>query len=241
MTGHATDGKLEFDPRSLDSLSVYKLMAGSIVPRPIGFISTLGSDGIFNAAPFSFFNMVSHMPPLVSVSIARNKPAGPTKDTLANIMASGEFVINVVSKEIVAAVDQCSHSYPADVDEIEISGLTPCASSTVRPPCILESPVSFECRLAGQGVLPDSIHCLVIGSIVRIHVRSDLLTSEFRIDQSRLAAVGRMAGNTYCHTGDMFTLAHDGFAAVPRQTVAHADGGLSNHALAAASESKKLP
>jgi flavin reductase (DIM6/NTAB) family NADH-FMN oxidoreductase RutF len=232
MIGHAKDwSKRELDPGTLDSLSVYKLLAGCIVPRPIGFITTIGTDGVFNAAPFSFFNMVSHLPPLVSVSIAYDKASGGQKDTLANIMATGEFVANVVSEEIVAAVDRCSESYHAGVDEIAISGLTAVPSKIVKAPCIGESPASFECVKVGQVSLPDSIHTLVIGRIVRFHIREDIMRPNFKIDQSKLAAVGRMAGSVYCHTDDMFTLGHDDFASISGTTAAAA----TPHAAAQAS------
>jgi flavin reductase (DIM6/NTAB) family NADH-FMN oxidoreductase RutF len=208
-------GKSAFDPAELDPLSIYKMMAGSIVPRPIGFISTVSENGIFNAAPFSFFNMVSHIPPLVSVSIAHQKRSGEPKDTLTNILATGEFVVNIVSSEIVAAVERCSENYPSDVDEIAAVGLTAIPGLLVKPPLIAESPVNFECVLVGQSPLPDSIHSLLIGRIVQIHVRDGVISSDYRVNQTELAAIGRMAGRAYCHTDSVFTLAHDGFAAVP--------------------------
>ena len=216
MTSRADerDGKRELDPDALDHHSDYKIMAGCIVPRPIGFISTVDRSGIANAAPFSFFNMVSHIPPMVSVSIARNRAGDGPKDTLANIQTSGEFVVNIVTDDIVAAVDRCSEPYPPEIDEIALSGLTPAASAALKAPAILESPANFECRMIRQVDLPDSIHTLIIGQVVRMHIRNDILTPQFRIDQKRLAAIGRMAGSTYCRTADMFTLAHDGFAAV---------------------------
>lgn len=209
-----TSGKRELDPGELDDHSIYKIMAGCIVPRPIGFISTVDRAGIANAAPFSFFNMVSHIPPLVSVSIARSKDGVRPKDTLANIVSGGTFVVNIVSEEILPAVDLCSEHQPPDVDEIALSGLTAAPSACVAPPRVEEAPVNFECRLVQCVPLPDCLHTLVIGRIVRMHVRSDILLPSGRIDQERLAAVGRMAGSTYCRTRDMFSTAHDGFAAV---------------------------
>lgn len=210
----APPGKRELDPAQLDHQSVYKIMAGCIVPRPVGFISTIDGAGVFNAAPFSFFNMVSHVPPMVSVSIARNRTGDGPKDTLANILAGGDFVMNIVTEDIVEAADRCSEFQPPEVDEIALCGLTARASTSVKSPCIDESPVNFECRLVSRVDLPASLHTLVIGRVVRMHVRDDLLLPSHRIDQQRLSAVGRMAGNVYSRTRDMFSTAHDGFAAV---------------------------
>jgi flavin reductase (DIM6/NTAB) family NADH-FMN oxidoreductase RutF len=206
--------KRELDPAQLDHQSVYKIMAGCIVPRPIGFISTVDGAGTFNAAPFSFFNMVSHIPPMVSVSIARNRAGDGPKDTLANILAGGDFVVNIVTEDIVEAVDRCSEFQPPEIDEIALCGLTAHASTSVKSPRIGESPVNFECKLVSRVDLPAALHALVVGRVVRMHVRDDILQPSHRIDQQRLAAVGRMAGSTYCRTRDMFSTAHDGFAAV---------------------------
>jgi flavin reductase (DIM6/NTAB) family NADH-FMN oxidoreductase RutF len=206
--------KCDLDPAQLDHQSVYKIMAGCIVPRPIGFISTIDGAGTFNAAPFSFFNMVSHIPPMVSVSIARNRAGDGPKDTLANILAGGDFVVNIVTEDFVEAADRCSEFLPPEIDEIALTGLTAHASTSVKSPRIAESPVNFECRLLSSVDLPAALHTLVIGRVVRMHIRDDILLPSHRIDQQRLAAVGRMAGSTYCRTRDMFSTAHDGFAAV---------------------------
>lgn len=216
MTGSVASemAKRTIDPAGLDHHSVYKIMSGCIVPRPIGFISTIDRAGIVNAAPFSFFNMISHIPPMVSVSIARNREGNGPKDTLANILSTEEFVVNIVTDTIVDAADKCSEYQPPDVDELALCGLTATESTCVVPPCIQESPVNFECRLVTCVELPSSLHTLTVGQVVRMHVRGDILMPNYRIDQARLAAVGRMAGSTYCRTRDMFTLAHDGFAAV---------------------------
>ena len=210
------DGKREIDPATLDAHAVYKIMAGCIVPRPIGFISTVDRAGVFNAAPFSFFNMVSHLPPMISVAIAQNRSGDGPKDTLANILDGGDFVVNVVSEDIVGAVDLCSEYQPPEIDEIALSGLTAVTSARVKSPRIGESPVSFECSLASRVDLEGSLHTLILGRIVHMHIRDDVLLSNGRIDQVRMAAVGRMAGSVYCRTRDTFETAHDGFAVIER-------------------------
>ena len=104
--------KLALGPGSMASTNVYKILAGCIVPRPIGFFSTVGADGVFNAAPFSFFNGISHAPPLVCASIARIYETGRTKDTLANVLHTRDFVVNIVDEDLARAQDLCSETYP---------------------------------------------------------------------------------------------------------------------------------
>jgi flavin reductase (DIM6/NTAB) family NADH-FMN oxidoreductase RutF len=207
--------KIEFDPAAMQPTDVYKIVAGCIVPRPIGFISTVSSSGINNAAPFSFFNAISHMPPMVCVSISQIYKANRRKDTLTNVLETGEFVVNIVDETIVQAQDFCSGSHPPEFDEIKGAGLTAAASRTVCAPRIEESPVNFECRLVEAIALPESRYTLVIGRVVRMHLRRDLILPSGRIDVAKLCAVGRMTGNTYTRTNSIFSLTHDTFDVLP--------------------------
>lgn len=200
--------KIEIDPE-IEKKGLYKIMSGCVVPRPIGFISTLATDGVLNAAPFSFFNAISDIPPMLCVSICTNAPAGTRKDTFNNIVDTGEFVANIVSEEIVPAQDSCAKPVPPDVDEIRMTGLTPVASKLVRPPRIAESPVNFECRLHEIIPLPGSTYTLLLAKVVYIHLRKDLLTGDQRIDPVKLRAVARMAGFTYARTTDLFAIEHN--------------------------------
>lgn len=200
-----------FDPETMEKTAVYKIMAGCIVPRPIAFITTLSRDGARNAAPFSFFNCISTDPPLVCVAISSAPKTGTPKDTLANILETGEFVVNIVNNDIAPAQDLCSGAFPPDVDEISLAGLTALECNRIRAPRLRESPVNFECRLVQSLVVENSKYTLLIGRVVYIHVRSDLITPEGRIDAPRLDAVGRMTGNLYTRTTSLFTLAHDTF------------------------------
>ncbi len=208
------DTKAEFDPAVMPAPDVYKILAGCVVPRPIGFISTVSRDKIHNAAPFSFFNAISHIPPMVCISISRIYKDGRRKDTLNNILDTGEFVANIVDEGIVEAQDFCSETHPPEFDEISGAGLTAVASRVVAAPCIAESPVNFECRVVQTMALPDSPYTLVIGRVLHMHVRRDLLLPNGRIDAARLRAVGRMTGNSYTRTDGMFTLSHDTFRVV---------------------------
>ena len=183
-----------------------RVLTGVVVPRPIAFVSTVSEDGIVNLAPFSFFNAVAYSPPTVVLGISRQAD-WKEKDTLSNIEATGEFVVNVVSDEIAAAMNATAAEFPADVDEFEISGLTPAPSEAVRAPRVAESPVNMECRL--DQVVPigdrETGNALVIGHIVLMHLRDDIIEGH-RIDHDRLKPVGRLAGNMYCDTHDTYEL-----------------------------------
>jgi flavin reductase (DIM6/NTAB) family NADH-FMN oxidoreductase RutF len=206
--------KLALDPAGMEDVRVYKLLTGVVVPRPIGFISTVSPSGVPNAAPFSFFNGLSHRPPIVCFSSAVRD--GADKDTLGNIRASGEFVVNIVSEAIAPAMNQCADNYPPEVSEFEVSGLTPIPAHVVRAPLVAESPVNMECRLLSLTPLPESPYTLVLGRVVLFHVAEDLLDANGRVDAARLQAVGRMAGNTYAFTREIFTMEYDSFVQVRR-------------------------
>ncbi len=206
--------KLRLQPEGMEDARIYKLLTGVVVPRPIGFISTVSPSGVPNAAPFSFFNGLSHRPPIVCFSSAIR--AGADKDTVRNIRASGEFVVNVVTEAIAGAMNQCADNYPPEVSEFEVSGLTPVPAHVVRAPLIAESPVNMECRLLSLTPLPESPYTLALGRGVLFHVVKELLDANGRVDFARLRAVGRMAGNTYASTREIFTMEYDSFVQVRR-------------------------
>lgn len=192
------------DPVETSPQNNYKLLIGSIVPRPIAFVSTISPEGAVNLAPFSFFTAISGNPPVVCFSPTYREP---TKDTLSNVRATREFVVNIVSEEFAEKMNICSGEYPAGVSEFEVAGLTPIPSGLVRPPRVAESHVNMECRLlqivdVSAKPLGGSI---VIGEVVRFHV-DDAIVEEFRIDPSKLRAIGRMGGNFYTRTQDRFEM-----------------------------------
>jgi flavin reductase (DIM6/NTAB) family NADH-FMN oxidoreductase RutF len=197
--------KLAIDPASQPPLNSYKLLIGSVVPRPIGFISTISAEGLPNLAPFSFFNAVCGNPPVVCFSSGMREPP---KDTLANVRATGEFVVNIVTEEIAEKMNLTSGEYPADVDEFAIAGLTAVASDLVKPPCVLESPVNMECKLLQIIDVSTRVPLggsLVLGEVIRFHVDS-AITQNFRVDAEKLRAIGRMGGNEYTHTRSRFEM-----------------------------------
>ena len=198
---------MKIDPRSFEGFN--RVLTGVVVPRPIAFVSSISAAGLVNLAPFSFFNAVAYDPPTVVFSVSRfaGDQRHRRKDTLANIEETGEFVVNVVVDHIAEAMNKTAAEYPTEVNEFEVAGLTPVPSDIVRPPRVGESPVNMECRLnqvvpIGQG---SHQHGLVIGEIVLMHLRDDIINGH-RIDHRKLRPTGRLAGNMYCHTLDVFEL-----------------------------------
>ena len=204
---HSIDRTVSFDPGTHRSTDIYKLMVGSILPRPIAFVSTVDLDGIRNLAPFSFFSAVCSSPPTLLFCPAVRSSTGTMKDTLRNIAATGEFVVNIVSEDIVEQMNQTAAEVPPEVDEFELSGLTPLSSEVVKAPRVAESPVQMECKLRQIITISDQPGGgnIVIGEVVRFHVREDIV-NDYRVDPNKLDAVGRMGGPTYSRTRDHFDL-----------------------------------
>lgn len=195
------------DPREAGPQNVYKLLIGTILPRPIAFVSTVSPDGIRNLAPFSFFTGVSANPPVICFCPMTRRAPDPRKDTLRNIVETREFVVNIVTEAIAERMNVTSGEYPPEVDEFELSGLTPVPSDLVRAPRVAESPVNMECRLyltMEISELPGGGN-LVLGEVLRFHV-DDAYFDDYRIDPARLQAVGRMSGNLYTRTADLFEM-----------------------------------
>lgn len=200
-------GMTELRMAELDTTSIYKLLIGAIVPRPIAFVSTVSPEGVGNLAPFSFFNGVSSDPPCVMISITR-KNNGEKKDTLRNIEATGEFVVNSVADWMVEPMNHCSAEYPYGVSEMSQVGLTPVASSLVKPPRVAESPIHMECKLEklveiGEGKVGSAT--VVFGRILTMHV-FDEAYAKGRILLEKIAPVSRLAGFGYGLTTETFEI-----------------------------------
>jgi flavin reductase (DIM6/NTAB) family NADH-FMN oxidoreductase RutF len=198
---------LAFNPADHSTGDIYKLMVGAIVPRPIALVSSVDESNVRNLAPFSYFTACSANPPVVVFCpILRPVPLG-AKDTLRNVIATREFVVNIVSEEFVRGMNATAAQVPPEVDEFDLSGLTPIASELIKPPRVAESHIHMECRLRQVVQVSDQPGggSLVLGEVLRFHVRQDLI-EDFRIDPDKLRAVGRMAGSTYVRTTDRFDL-----------------------------------
>jgi len=196
---------MTIDPASIDARDMHKLLIGSVVPRPIAFVSTLSADGVRNLAPFSFFNVVCSEPPVIAFTTSYR--AGKTKDTLHNIRDTGEFVVNIVSEDFAEAMNATSGDYGPEVDEFAVSGLTPVDSELVKPARVKESRVQMECRLHQLIVVSDKPQggCLILGQVLRMHIADEIMEG-FRINPDKLNAIARMGGNTYARTKDRFDL-----------------------------------
>jgi flavin reductase (DIM6/NTAB) family NADH-FMN oxidoreductase RutF len=197
-----------FDPADQTAGDIYKLMIGTIVPRPIAFVSTVDAAGVRNLAPFSYFTGCSTNPPVVCFCSAVRSGPVQQKDTLYNIEATGEFVVNIVSEEFAEQMNICAAETGPEVDEFELSGLTPLASDLVRPPRVAESKIHMECRLRDIIRVSDKPGGgnLVLGDVLRFHVREDLLVDGNKVDPDSLNAIGRMGGPTYVRTRDRFDM-----------------------------------
>ena len=196
------------DPNTQDLRANYKLIIGSVLPRPIAFVSTVDTEGTPNLAPFSFFTGITPQPPTVCFAPLRRFSDGQEKDTLRNVRATGEFVVNVVTEDIVEQANATSAEFEPAVSEFTESGLTPGACEVVAAPRVVESPINLECRLiqvVDLGPAAAGGGSLVIGEVVRFHVADHLIT-DGRIDTAALRPVGRLAGAEYTTLGRRFSL-----------------------------------
>jgi flavin reductase (DIM6/NTAB) family NADH-FMN oxidoreductase RutF len=181
------------DPSNLEVQEGYKLLIGSVVPRPIAWTSTVSREGTYNLAPFSFFTVASRNPPMLCISVGpRQGEDGATKDTLDNIEGTEEFVINIVSLALSNKMHESSKNHPPEADEFEKAGLSPAACEVVNAPRVEEAGVSMECLL--DRVLSLGSDHLVIGRMIRFHVRDELY-KDGRIDVAALDPLGRLTGN----------------------------------------------
>jgi flavin reductase (DIM6/NTAB) family NADH-FMN oxidoreductase RutF len=206
----------EVDFEQITSYQRYKMMASLIVPRPIALVTTLGRNGVANAAPFSMFNMVGEDPPILMLSINRLTD-GRLKDTAANILDHQEFVVHMTDEAMAAQMHACGEAFPADVSELGQVGLTPVPSRTVKPPRILEAPVAFECVL--QEKLETESRYVFIGRIRWMAARDGLIdTEKWRVNLRDYHPVGRFGASFYTRSNDRFAIADKGAAAAPQST-----------------------
>lgn len=198
---------LSINPENQSERDNYKLLTGGIIPRPIAFVTTESETGVLNAAPFSYFNIVSADPPMISVSVQRK--AGEQKDTARNAEFKKEFVVHIVDESNVEKVNQTSANLPADESEVELAGLTPVESEVVNVPGLKESRFRMECvleqnvQLGGHDGKPAAD--LLIGRIVRFHI-DEAIYEKGRIHADELMAVSRLAGSNYAKLGEVFSL-----------------------------------
>ena len=196
------------DPKQVTYKDCYKLMIGSIVPRPIAFVSTRSSEGKRNLAPFSYFTAITSSPPTICISPGRRPDDGERKDTLRNIEETGEFVVNIVTESIAEAMNEAATDFPPEIDEFEMAGLTPAPSQMIKAPRIAESPINMECKVYKVlHIGPEGVGggALVIGEIVLFHIDNDIY-KDGRIDIHKLKPLGRLAGSEYTTLGRIINM-----------------------------------
>lgn len=198
---------MKIDPANTSQKDIYKILTGTVIPRPIGWVSSISESGLPNLAPFSFFNAVGEDPPHIMFSTVRS--GNTNKDTLNNVLATKQFVVNMATEDLVDAMNATSVNLPPDGNEFEYAGLTAIASHIVAAPRVKESPVSFECELVHHYSLEehkDGGATIMIGRIVMFHVDDSILLDNYKINQDAYRPVARLAGANYAKLGEFFSI-----------------------------------
>jgi len=196
---------MDIDPAALEERDQYKLITGSILPRPIALVTTLGPDCV-NAAPFSLFNLVGTSPPMLIFSVC-NQGNGSEKDTIRNLRRLPECVVHICSSAIAERMNVCATDFPADVSEFDMAGFTALASHKVRPPRIKEAPVQMECRVIKILDFGSEHHNhVVFGEIVLFHFHDGIVDERYYVDILKLDPIGKLAGPLYTRVTDTFRM-----------------------------------
>lgn len=198
---------MQIDPAHTSQKDVYKILTGAVIPRPIGWISTINENGIPNLAPFSFFNAVGEDPPHVMFSTVRS--GNTNKDTLNNVLATGQFVVNMATEELVEAMNASSINLPPGGNEFDYAGLTAVPSVKVKAPRVAESPIHFECEMVHHYSLEghkDGGATIIIGRIVMFHVDERVLLDDFKINRETYRPIARLEGYNYAKLGEVFAI-----------------------------------
>lgn len=193
---------MRIDPKNNAVIDNYKLLTNLVVPRPIAWVTSQNEAGVVNLAPFSFFNAIGSNPLYLLISVGRNDD-GSAKDTAKNISASGEFVVNMVTEDVLAAMNVSAADFPADESELVAAGLHMAASDQIAAPRVSESQASMECKL--HSAQPLGAYTIFIGEVVMFHVADHLLGERMHING--FAPIGRLGSPSYyCRTTDRFNL-----------------------------------
>ncbi len=194
---------MKFAASTLDPESMYKLLTGIVVPRPIAWVTTLSPDGGVNLAPFSAFTFVSNKPPMLGINIGRK--AGIMKDTANNIHATGEFVVNIPDDSMIEPVHMSAVEHPPEVSEAELLGLAVAPSTTMRTPRLAQAPISMECRLHRAIAFGDTGSEFFVGEVLDFHIRDDLYVNG-KIDTAKLRPICRIGGPNYAKLGEIVSM-----------------------------------
>jgi len=196
---------MELDVSQISNLERYKLMIGLVYPRPIALVSTWSPNNIANCAPFSYFNAMCEEPMLVVLSF-NARSDGKTKHSLANLLRTGEFVVNLVDEGVANGMHLSSQEFPEEVSEFTEAGFTVAPCRVIKQPRIAEAPASFECRLFRR-IEVGPVRDIILGEIVHVHARDDVIDpATKRVSENNYRPVGRLYGNRYCTTRQRFNL-----------------------------------
>jgi len=196
---------MELDVSQISNLERYKLMIGLVYPRPIALVSTWSPNGVANCAPFSYFNAMCEDPMLVVLSF-NARSDGKTKHSLANLLRTGEFVVNLVDEGVANGMHLSSQEFPEEVIEFTEGGFTVAPGRVIKQPRIAEAPASFECRLFRR-IEVGPVRDIILGEIVHVHARDDVIDpATKRVSENNYRPVGRLYGSRYCTTRQRFDL-----------------------------------
>lgn len=198
---------MQISVKDTDAGILYKLLTGLVIPRPIGWISTVDENGINNLAPFSFFNVVGEDPPHVMFStvLTGNK----NKDTLNNVLANKQFAVNLVTEDVVEQMNTTSNEVENAVDEFQLANLTPISCELIKPKRVAEAKAHFECEMVHHYFLEDHKNggaCIVIGKVLMMHIADEILLENYRINLDKYQPVARLAGSNYSKLGETFSI-----------------------------------
>lgn len=198
---------MQFDPSKISGSDTYKLLTGVILPRPIGWISSVSPNGEYNLAPFSFFNAVGEDPPHVMFSTVRT--GDKNKDTLNNVLATKQFVVNMVTEDLVEKMNTTAQAIPSDESEFDLAGLTPIDSVKIKVPRVKECLVTLECEMVHHYFLEDHKNggaCIIVGKVLLFHVDEKVLLEGTKINMDIYKPVARLAGSNYSKLGEIFSI-----------------------------------
>ena len=189
----------------MDGRDAYRLFISVVGPRPIAWVSSRGADGSLNLAPFSFFNAVANRPMTVMVSVSARAGGGP-KDTLQNVQETGEFVLNLADEALARQMNESSGEWARGVNEFERAGLTPVDSVDVKAPRVAEAAIAMECRLSQVVPVGQTSYTMILGEVLRFHIRDGLLRENGLVDATKSRPIGRLGGDEYATIGDDFEM-----------------------------------
>ena len=194
------------NPNQLSDIQNYKLLSGSVIPRPIAFVTSEDEKGNLNGAPFSFFNVVNNKPPMIAIAAQRSN--GKRKDTAINIEKTKEFVVHITDEFNIEGINETAAPLKYEDNELERTSLTLISSSIIQTPAVKEANIRFECKLDQiiQLVTKNDGADLIIGEVVMYHINEDVYFEDSKIDFNQLKPVARLAGNNYSKLGDTFTI-----------------------------------